>query len=202
MKLYDDQYAPNPRRVRIFLAEKGITVPTEQRNIIKGEHKTDEFKKISPMALLPALELDDGRCLTETVAICRYFEGLHPNPPLMGVDAVDAAFVEMWQRRMEIELFFPIAFCFRHTSPMMAKLEEQIPQFGETSRARAMKRLKMLDRDLASSEFIAGPRYTIADITALCALDFGKFAGIEVPDDHANVKRWHQAVSSRPSATA
>ncbi len=202
MKLYDDQYAPNPRRVRIFLAEKGITVPTQQVNIIKGEHKTEAFRKISPMALLPALELDDGRCLTESVAICRYFEALHPEPPLMGVDATDRAFVEMWQRRMEFELFFPIGMCFRHTSPMMANLEEQVKEFGEVARKRALKRMQMLNGELAEREFIAGQRYTIADITALCAIDFGKFAGIEIPEDLQKVKQWHVAVSARPSALA
>ena len=202
MKLYDDQYAPNPRRVRIFLAEKGLNVPTVQVNIIKGEHKTDAFRKISPMALLPALELDDGRCLTESVAICRYFEALRPTPPLMGVDATDCAFVDMWQRRMEFELLFPIGMCFRHTSPMMAALEQQVPQFGEICRGRTLKRIELLDRDLASRQFIAGDHYTIADITALCALDFARFAGIELPEGCANLKRWHGAVSSRPSAQA
>ena len=202
MKLYDDQYAPNPRRVRIFLAEKGIEVPTEQVNIIKGEHKTEAFRKISPMALLPALELDDGRCLTESVAICRYFEALHPEPPLMGLDTTDRAIVEMWQRRMEFELFLPIGLCFRHTSPMMAALEQQVPQFGEICRGRALKRIELLDHDLADRQFIAGDRYTIADITALCALDFGRFAGIELPAGCANVTRWHAAVSGRPGAQA
>jgi glutathione S-transferase len=202
MKLYEDPYAPNPRRVRIFLAEKGISVPTQKVNIVKGEHKTEWFRKISPAALLPALELDDGRTLTETVAICRYFEAQQLAPPLMGVDATDCAFVEMWQRRMELELFLPIGMSFRHTSPMMAALEEQNAAWGETCRTRALKRLKVLDRELADRPFIAGERYTIADITALCAIDFGRFAGIDVPAGLTNVQRWYAAVSGRPSAQA
>ena len=202
MKLYDDRLAPNPRRVRVFLAEKGIEVPTEQVSIMAGAHKTADFRRISPMALLPALELDDGRVLTETVAICRYFEEIQPEPALMGTDAFGKANVEMWQRRMELELLMPIAMTFRHTHPAMAELEEQIAPFGEVNRRRAERRIRLLDEDLGRTRFVAGDSYSIADITAMCALDFGRPARIAVPDECANVKRWYAEVSSRPSAKA
>jgi glutathione S-transferase len=202
MKLYDYQPAPNPRRVRIFLAEKGIEIPSVQVDIMKGEHKQDEYRKIAPNSLLPALELDDGTVILETVAICRYFEGSHPDPPLMGVDPLDAAIVEMWQRRMEIELFFPMAMTFRNTHPMMAAAQQQFQEFGEAQRKVAERRLALLNEELADREFIAGKRFTVADITALCGIDFFKLAGFEIAPDQANLKRWHEAVSGRPSAKA
>ena len=202
MKLYDTKLAPNPRRVRIFLAEKGITVPTEEISIMGGEHKTDAYRKLSPMALVPALELDDGRVLTETVAICRYFEELHPAPALMGTDAFSKASIEMWQRRMEMELFLPIALTFRHTHPAMAQLEEQIAAFGELSRSRATRRIDILDADLGKTRYIAGDAYSIADITAMVAIDFGRSARIKVPEAAKNVQRWYAEVSARPSAAA
>ena len=202
MKLYDDRLAPNPRRVRVFLAEKGIEVPTEQVSIMAGAHKTADFRRISPMALLPALELDDGRVLTETVAICRYFEEIQPEPALMGTGAFGRANVEMWQRRMEMELLIPIAMTFRHTHPAMAELEEQIAPFGEVNRRRADRRIRLLDEDLGRTRFIAGDDFSIADITAMCALDFGRPTRIAVPDECANVKRWYAEVSARPSAKA
>jgi len=201
MKLYDYQPAPNPRRVRIFLAEKGIEVPNVQVDIMKGEHKQPEYLKIAPNGLLPALELDDGTVLLESVAICRYFEGLQPEPALMGVDPLDTAIVEMWQRRMEIELMLPMAMAFRNTHPLMAKAQRQFPDYGEAQREAANKRLTVLDGELADREFIAGERYTIADITALATIDFfTQLAGFEIADDQKNLKRWHDAVSSRPSA--
>jgi glutathione S-transferase len=201
MKLYDYQYAPNPRRVRMFLAEKGIEVPTVQVDIMKGEQKQPAYRKIAPNGLLPSLELDDGTVILESVAICRYFEGLHPDPPLMGVDPLDAAIVEMWQRRMEFELMLPMAMTFRNTHPIMAS-QQQFPEFGEAQRKVAERRLVTLDQDLASREFIAGKRFSIADITAYCAVDFFKLAGFRVAEDLKNLKRWFDAISSRPSTQA
>jgi glutathione S-transferase len=202
MKLYEDRLAPNPRRVRIFLAEKGIEVPTEQVSIMAGAHKEESFRRISPMALLPALELDDGRVITESVAICRYFEELRPDPPLMGTDPFSKASIEMWQRRMEQELLIPIAMTFRHTHPAMKNLEEQIAPFGEVNRRRADRRIELLDQDLGKTRYVAGDTFSIADITAMVALDFGKPARISVPDSAENLKRWYAEVSSRPSAAA
>ncbi len=202
MKLYDSTMAPNARRVRIFLAEKGIEVPLAPIDIMAGEHKGAEYRKIAPNSRVPALELDDGTVILETMAICRYFEGLQPDPPLMGVDTLDAAIVEMWQRRMELELFLPMGMAFRHTHPVMSALEEQVPEFGEKQRTIANQRLSLLDEELAGKEFIAGDRYTVADITALTAIDFFKLAGFEIKDDQKHLAAWHQAVSSRPSAAA
>jgi len=202
MKLYDNALAPNPRRVRIYLAEKGLDIPRVPVDLMAGEHKQAAYRKIAPNSRVPALELDDGTVILETVAICRYFEGLHPEPPLMGIGVRDAAIVEMWQRRMEFELLIPMAMVFRHTSPMMAALEDQVPEFGEKQRVIVNKRLSVMDRDLADREFIAGERYTIADITAFAAIDFFKLAGFEIVPDQSNLKRWYEAVSARPSASA
>lgn len=203
MKLYDYQLAPNPRRVRVFLAEKGIEVPTVQVDILKQETKQPAYLAIAPNGLLPALELDDGTVILESVAICRYFEGIQPEPRLMGVDLLDAAVVEMWQRRIELELMLPMAMAFRNTHPLMAAAHRQFPDFGEAQRKVANKRLAMLDGDLADREFIAGERFSIADITALVSLQFfSQFADFQIAADQPNLKRWYDTVSSRPSAQA
>ena len=202
MKLYDNTLAPNPRRVRMFLAEKGIAVPLVPVDLLTGEHKQPAYRKIAPNSRVPALELDDGTIILESVAICRYFEGLQPDPPLMGIGILDAAIVEMWQRRMEFELLIPMAMTFRHTSPMMAMLEDQVPEFGEKQRVVANKRLGTMDRELADREFIAGPRFTIADITAFTTIDFFKLAGFEITPEQRNLRRWYDAICARPSAKA
>ena len=202
MKIYDDKLAPNPRRVRVFLAEKGIDVPYEQVSIMKGQHKTPEFRKKSPLSQLPALELDDGTVITETVAICRYFEELHPEPPLMGTTPLEKAQIEMWQRRMELSVMMPVAMSFRHTFPGFAALENQIKEWGELNKERALGAFKWLDKQLAGKQFVAGDKYTIADITGLCTVDFAKFAGIEIPEDCQNLKAWYERVAARPSAKA
>lgn len=203
MKLIETARAPNPRRVRIFLAEKGIEVPTEQVDLAAMEHKTQEFEKLNPMRGVPVLVMDDGSRLCESVAICRYFEEIQPEPPLMGRDARDKAEVEMWQRRVELKLLFPIMQTFRHTHPHMAALEvPQIAAWGEANRPRVLEMLEFLDRELAERPFIAGDSYTIADITAMVATDFMKPAKIERPETLANFARWYGEVSSRPSACA
>ena len=202
MKIYDSQTAPNPRRVRIFLAEKGIQVPYEQVDIVTAQNRSPEFRKKNPMGVLPVLELDDGTCIAESVAICRYFEETHPNPPLMGVDARDRALVEMWQRRMEFEIFIPITQVFRNTHPFFTGRIPQVAEYGEVCRTAAVNRLAWLDEVLADREFIAGPRYTIADITALCGIDFGRVSKIRIDAGQLNLARWHAAVSARPSAKA
>ncbi|MGA7681522.1 MAG: glutathione S-transferase [Pseudolabrys sp.] len=203
MKLYDSNFAPNPRRVRIFLAEKGIAVPTERVDIARQEHKTPEYAAINPLQRMPSLVLDDGTIITESIAICRYFEMLRPEPPLFGVGSKDAAIVEMWNRRAEINFLASVAAVFRHTHPAMKELEvPQVPAWAEANRPRVSWFLEMLDRELATREFVAGDRYTVADITMQVAVDFMKPGRLSMPDGAANVKRWHTAVSARPSAGA
>lgn len=202
MKIYDSTTAPNPRRVRIFLAEKGVEVPYEQVDIVKADNRGAEFRRKNPLGTLPVLELDDGTHIAESVAICRYFEELHPKPPLMGTDARDRAVVEMWQRRMELEVFGPITQVFRNSHPFFAGRIPQVPEWGEVCRAAAEARLAWLDTVLAEREFIAGDRYTVADITALCGIDFGRVSKIRIQPEQTNLARWHAAVSARPSAKA
>lgn len=202
MKLYDSVFAPNPRRVRIFLAEKGLSVPTEMVDLARLEQKSESFSRLNPLQRIPALLLDDGSVLTESVAICRYFEELHPEPPLFGRTALEKALVEMWNRRVELGLFATVAAVFRHLHPAMAAMEEQLPAWGEANRPRVMDHLAFLDRELAGREYVAGDAYSIADITALCAVDFMRPTRIRVPEDHVHLLRWHAAVSARPSAKA
>jgi glutathione S-transferase len=203
MKLYDSKQAPNPRRARIFLAEKGITLPTEQVDIMAKQQMTPEYTAINPLQRMPALVLDDGTIITESIAICRYFEMQQPDPPLFGVGAKDIALVEMWNRRCEINFMANVAAVFRHLHPAMKELEvPQIPAWAEANKPRVTWFLQLLDGELGSREFIAGDRYSVADITALVAVDFMKPARLTMPDDLAHVKRWHAAVSARPSARA
>jgi glutathione S-transferase len=203
MKLYDSKLAPNPRRARIFIAEKGITVPSEHIEIATMQHKTPEYTAINPLQRMPALLLDDGTIITESIAICRYFEMLQPDPPLFGVGPKDAAMVEMWNRRAEINFFANVAAVFRHTHPAMKELEvPQVPAWAEANRPRVVWFLEFLDRELAAREFVAGDRYTVADITTQVAVDFMKPGRLVMPEGLANVKRWHAAVSARPSARA
>lgn len=202
MKIYDSNTAPNPRRVRIFLAEKGIQVPYEQVDIGNAVNRGDEFRKKNPMATVPVLELDDGTCIAESVAICRYFEELHPEPPLMGIGAKDRALVEMWQRRMELELLLPVADAFRQRHEFFKGRILQVPEYAEVQKKNAESRLAWLNEVLATRPFIAGERYTIADITTLCAVDFGRVSKIKIQPAQTHLTRWYEAVSSRPSAKA
>ncbi len=202
MKIYDSQMAPNPRRVRIFLAEKGIQVPYEQVDIAAAANRQPDFLAKNPMGGLPVLELDDGSCIAESVAICRYFEETQPEPPLMGVDAEDRAIVEMWNRRMEFDVLTNSAQAFRNTHDFFKGRIPQVPEYGAISKEACLKRLGWLDGELASRDFIAGDRYTIADITTLCGIDFGRVSGIRIADEHKNLARWHEAVSNRPSSKA
>jgi glutathione S-transferase len=202
MKIYDFPLAPNPRRVRIFLAEKKIEIVYVHVDIMKGEDRTAEFMEKNPLGGLPVLEFDDGTYLTESLAICRYFEGVYP-APLMGIDPRDVAFVEMWNRRMELEVLDPIANFLQHTSPIFKDRIKQIPEFAEMRREHGLKRIEWLDSILAQRQFVAGERYTIADITAQVGIDLGfNLAGLKLPQGARHVKRWHEAVSSRPSAEA
>ena len=203
MKLFDGGRAPNPRRVRIFLAEKGISVPLVPIDMAALEHKKEAVSSRNPLMRLPVLELDDGTILTETIAICRYFEELQPEPVLFGSGPLGKAVVEMWQRRVEFNLFAPIANAFRHIHPAMKEWEiPQVPEWGEVNKPKAVDFMRILDRELANREFVAGDAYSVADITGLVALDFLKPARIAIPEELANVLRWHQSIKSRPSAAA
>jgi len=203
MKLYDGGRAPNPRRVRIFLAEKGITVPLEPVDIGALAHKSEAFKRINPLQRVPALALDDGTVLTESIAICRYFEALHPQPPLFGRDAKDTAVVEMWERRAEFHLFWPVANVFRHSHPSMQAMEvPQVPAFAEANKPKVTAFLEFLDGELAGRPFVAGEHYSVADITMMVAVDFMKPAKLALPEHLAHVRRWYTAVAARPSAQA
>ena len=203
MKLYDGGRAPNPRRVRIFLAEKGIDVPLVPVDMGAMGHRSQEITERNPLQRLPVIELDDGTILTESVAICRYFEELHPEPALFGEGALGKAKVEMWQRRMEMHFLLTVANAFRHTHPAMKEWEvPQVAEWGEANRPKAIEFLNLLDRDMADREFIAGDSYSIADITGMIGIDFMKPARIELPQELSNVRRWYEAVSSRPSARA
>jgi glutathione S-transferase len=203
MKLYDSKLAPNPRRVRIFLAEKGIEVPTEQVDIGAKQHLTPEYTSVNPLQRTPALVLDDETVISESIAICRYFEALRPQPNLFGIGAKEIAIVEMWNRRCELNLLSTVAHVFRHTHPAMKELEvPQVTAWAEVNRPRVVDFLRVMDAELASRPFIAGEQYTVADITALCAVDFMKPARVVVPDELVNVKRWHADVAARPSAKA
>jgi glutathione S-transferase len=202
MKLYEAAAAPNCRRVRIFLAEKGVEIPIQPMDIGQAENRQPPFLEKNPLGGLPVLELDDGTCLAESVAICRYVEETWPDPPLMGKGARDKAVVEMWNRRMELELALPMMNIFRHGHPFFEGRIEQVPEWGAASRRHALKRMEWLDRELAGREFVAGDTYTIADITALVGIDFGRVSKIRIPEELGNLRRWHAAVSSRPSAKA
>jgi glutathione S-transferase len=203
MKLYDSKLAPNPRRTRIFLAEKGITLPVEQVDIGAKEHKTTEYSAINPLQRMPALVLDDGTVITESIAICRYFEMLQPEPPLFGVGPKEAATVEMWNRRAEMNLLASVAAVFRHSHPAMKELEvPQVSAWADANRPRVTSFLELLDHELGKRRFIAGERYTVADITMLVAVDFMRPARLVLPNNALNVMRWHAEVSARPSTSA
>lgn len=199
--LVDCRPAPNPRRVRIFAAEKGIELPTEHVDIMAGEQFRDHAARVGRHHL-PALRLADGRWLTESVAICRYLEALVPEPNLMGADPLETAEIEMWQRRVELELFLPVAAVLRHGNPKMAVMEVQCPPWAEANRPRVEAALRALDARLAASQYVAGPRFSIADITALVALDFMRVIRTRIPEDCPALAAWHTRVAARPSAAA
>jgi glutathione S-transferase len=202
MKLYDGGRAPNPRRVRIFLAEKGMSIPIEKIDLANLEHRTAEFTALNPLQRVPVLVLEDGTVITESIAICRYIEGLRPEPPLFGRGALEESLVEMWNRRIELNLYQAVAAVFRHTNPAMKDFESQIPEWGEANRPRVFDFLGLLDRELKDRLFMAGDHYTVADITALVAVDFMRPAKLIMPEEFTNLRRWHGQVGERPSASA
>jgi glutathione S-transferase len=203
MKIYNSSLAPNPRRLRIFVAEKGLKIPIEEVDIFTGKNRTPEMLAKNPAGGLPFVELDDGSHLAESVAICRYLEGLHPEPNLMGKDNREQAFIEMWNRRMELNLFAVASRAFQHTNELFKARIKQFPEYGETQRETVKQQLQWLDAQIGNKPFIAGDRFTIADITALVAVDFAaQAAGVSADPALKNLARWHQSVSSRPSAQA
>src|SRR5215475_13786106 len=173
MLLYQDPRAPNPRRVRIFLAEKRVAYDTIEVSIAAAAHQTIEFRKKNPIALLPVLELADGKILRESMAISRYIEELHPEPNLIGTDAWERAQIEQWNRHAELELLWPIAQVFRNTHAFWQGRIKQAPEFAEIMREHVAGRFDWLDEELRARSYLAGERFTVADITALCAIDFG-----------------------------
>ena len=203
MLLYHDPRAPNPRRVRIFLAEKGVAYDTIEVLIANYAHQTIEFRAKNPIALLPVLELADGRILRESMAICRYMEELHPEPNLFGADPWERAQIEQWNRHAELELLWPISQVFRNTHAFWEGRIKQAPEFGAIMREHVAARFDWLDGELGRRPYFAGERFTVADITALCAIDFGRVSSIRIDAaTHPNLAAWHERVSARPSAKA
>ena len=203
MRLHQSPFAPNARRVRMFLAEKGIEMEQVFVDLAKLDQKTQAYSALNPFQLIPALELDDGDVITESIAICRYLEELHPEPSLFGTSPRERAEIEMWQRLAELQLMLSIAQVFRHTHPAMKEMENpQVPQWAEVNRGKALTAMRRFDAVLASRRFLAGERFSVADITGLVAMDFTKPARLAVPEDLTNLKRWRDEVSARPSAKA
>ena len=197
--------APNPRRVAIFVAEKELQIPQQMVNLGQLEHRSADYLARNPFGRVPALELDDGRVLTETRAICTYLEGLQPEPNLMGRDATERAFIEMADRRMELHLFAGFANCIRHTHPGLALLESpQFPEFGAVQGERVRDTVRWLDEVLAHQPYVAGERFTIADITGFCALEFARGLMKFRPgqEGYANVQAWRDRIAERPAASA
>jgi len=203
MKLYGaPNPAPNPRRVRIFLAEKGVVIPETLVDMRKREHKAPEFREKNPAGQIPVLELDDGRVLSETVAICRYLESLYPDPPLFGRDPFEVAEIEMWIRRVELVLMIPVGMFWRHAHPYTAHLLAQFKDFGESNRERTAEAMAWFDRQLQDRLFLGGASFTMADICALTTVDFAGFIGLPIPETAEALHAWHKRVSARPSAAA
>lgn len=203
MRLYHSIHAPNARRVRMFLAEKGLEVPLVAVDLAKLEQKSEGFSEKNPFQSVPALEFDDGAVICESIAICRYFEELHPEPALFGRNARERAEIEMWQRLAEFQLLFTIAQTFRHTHPAMREMEHpQVPDWAAANRGKALVGMRRFDDALARRRYLAGDGFSVADITGLIALDFAKFARIAIPGEFAHLHRWRDEVAARPSASA
>ena len=211
MKFYDCATAPSPRRVRVFLAEKGISVPTVQVNLREGEQFTPAFRAINPDCTVPVLELDNGARITDAIGICRYFEAMQPDPPLFGAGAEDIATIESWQRQAERDGFYAVMEAFRNSTPGLKGRAlpgpqdmEQIPALAERGRTRVQRFFEALNARLSHTEFVAGPRYSVADITAMISVEFAGWLRpkLAAPEQYPHLARWFAAVSARPSAKA
>ena len=209
MKFYDMALAPSPRRVRMFIAEKGIEIETVQVDLGGGEQLEPAFAKLNPWCTVPVLELDDGTCISEAIACCRYLEAAYPEPPLMGVTPAKQGVIAMWEHRVEWDGFIAGAEILRNSAKRLrgraltgATSFDQIPELAERGKKRIAALLEMLDTRFGESEYLAGDAFTVADITALIAIDFVRRQKLEIPADRPHVKRWHDLVSARPSASA
>jgi len=204
MLLYDSPNpAPNPRRVRIFLAEKGVAVPMQAVSIVRGEHRAPDYLAINPLGQTPALALDDGVVLTESVAICRYLEVLHPDPPLFGADARAGAEIDMWLRRIELRLMVPLGNVWVHTHPFTVRVVRQrFTEFGESQKPRVHAAMREFDTALADRAWLDGRGFSIADIVLLTTIDFADFVGLAIPEECTALRDWHVRASARPSASA
>lgn len=202
MILYDLNPGMHPRRVRIFIAEKGISIERREVDAAGGANATPDFLRLNPLGKLPVLELDDGSCIAESLAICRYLEALYPQPPLMGQTPQASAHTEMWTLRMDHELSQPIALAFVHSSDFYRGRVEQVPEVANWARGRALQTMAWLDGELAERSHIAGEDYTLADIVGQCACVLGKAVGLRIPPDMTHLSRWFTQVSARPTARA
>jgi glutathione S-transferase len=202
MKVYDFVGAPNPKKLRVYLAEKGLSVPFESVNIISGENRAPEFLKKNPAGGLPVLELDDGNHLTESLAIMEYFEELHPTPPMIGTTPLERARVRALERICELGVLTRVGTIFQNSHPFMAGRVKQSADAAENARTMLNGALKVLDAELGSKRFLAGDRPTIADCTLFAALGFAEFAGVTLDPAFVNVTRWYNDFKKRPSAEA
>lgn len=203
MNLYETKTAPNPRRVRMFLAEKGITdVEYIQLDLVAGDNLSEEMRAKNPTTKVPFLELDDGTCIGETLAICRYFEEIQPEPPLMGRTPLEKAQVEMWQRRVEFYFMLQIGMCFQHSTGYFKDRMTPVPEWGAEAGKNAATYMKELNEHLATSRYMVGDYFSVADINLICALDFARVIKLRPSEEYTHLLRWYDEVSSRPSAKA
>ena len=209
MKFYDCKTAPSPRRVRIFLAEKGVNIETVQVDLGSGEQFSEEFRKVNPDCVVPALELDDGSSISEVIAICQYLEELHPEPNLLGSSPEERARISMWSTKIEQQGLIAMMEAFRNSAKGLVDRAltgpdsyAQIPELAERGRKRALQFLYRLDDQLADNAFVAGDKFSIADISALVLVDFAGWIKISIPEDARHLQRWYGKVSKRPSAAA
>ena len=202
MKLYDLPASPNARRVRIFIAEKDLDIPTQPVDMTKGENQRPEVLTKNSLGKMPVLELDNGTCITESAAICRYLEEIHPEPLLLGRDPLERAQVEMWNRRMEIEILMPLMQVFVHTHDMWKDIVAQVPEWGAVCSKNTLVKFEWLDGEIADRDFVVNDTSTVADITLQCAIVLGKGVGVRAPESLANVNAWFNRVAARPKARA
>lgn len=210
MKLYDAAWAPNPRRVRIYLAEKAISIERVAIDLRADEQLGDSYRRVNPRGTVPALVLDTGEVIADSVAICRFLEALHPEPPLFGTRAIEVARVEAWTRRVEQDGYAAAVYALRERAPRFADRAlpghwppvPQIPELATRAATMWTRFAAALDERLAESEWVAGEGYTFADVSALVTIDFARAAALDMPADAVHLRRWHAAATARPSAGA
>ncbi|HXQ63313.1 MAG TPA: glutathione S-transferase family protein [Steroidobacteraceae bacterium] len=202
MKLYSNKFAPSPRRVRMFAAEKGRVLDIVEVDIAAGEHRSREYLAVNPLGELPTLQLADGSHLGESVAICRWLEEQHPQPNLFGRTPRERAAINSWIDRLMFRLYVPTTHVFRHTHPFWATRLKQVPEWAEIQRAAVLEEYASLDRALDGREFIARDTFSMADVVAFTSIDFGKPSNLRIADAQPNLKRWYAAINARPSARA